>query len=156
MQRLKLHGRNQTAAAYGITMRPTLFTGSAASVANAPPLERPIPISFSSGHVLVHRQMVQSPHLLAAIAQGLGARVLGYESYPAGSATLTQLQAINAKAVEILVRVRKMDTGQAVRLMADYIAAAGPRTACPQLEDLRRGHPSVSGLVAAPDCVNVR
>src|SRR5438132_7325733 len=71
---------DQTSKVYGPRPGPTLFTGTAESVANRPPLVRPVLLTHSGGHLLVRRQMVDSPYLVPAVAQALAIRANGGES----------------------------------------------------------------------------
>src|SRR2546426_8492140 len=126
---------DQTARTYGIAraLTPTLFTGTAAAISNLPRLTRPIPPIFAAGHLILDRRMLDSPHLPAMIAQALGVRVLGYESHRREwpyVITVTERQASNTKAVEILVRVRKVSEADAVAAMRSYVIALGGDVAC--------------------------
>ncbi len=148
---------DQTSKVYGPRPGPTLFTGTAESVANRPPLVRLVLLTHSGGHLLVHRQMVDSPYLVPAVAQALAIRANGGEREQRGgfdaspTFPLLVLQAANAKAVDILIRVRGLSETEAMRVMHGYIAATGDQV-CPQIVDLFRRYPAHVALGAGPGC----
>ena len=149
---------DQTSKVYGHRPGPTLFTGTAESVDNRPPLVRPVLLTHSGGHLLVRRQMVDSPYLVPAVAQALAIRANGGESEQrrrgfdaSPTFPLPVLQAANAKAVDILIRVRGLSEPEAMRVMHGYIAATGDQV-CPQIMDLLRRYPAHVALGAGPGC----
>jgi hypothetical protein len=86
---------------------------------------------YRQGNFYLNVEMLDSGHLTALVAHELAHYVLGHDAPMSGSATaefqraqeLRELDA-NAKAVEILVRVKRMSQPQAVRTMAIYLRTA--------------------------------
>ncbi len=69
--------------------------------------------------------------------------------------TLAEIQTANAKAVEILIRVRGLDEAEAVRVMRDYLIALGGRSSCPQAEALLRQYPQQADRYSG-GCSNIK
>jgi hypothetical protein len=86
---------------------------------------------YRQGNFYLSVEMLTSGHLTALVAHELAHYVLGHDAPMSGSSTaefqrvqeLRELDA-NAKAVEILVRVKRMSQPQAVRTMVIYLRTA--------------------------------
>ena len=111
---------------------------------------------MSDGFLLITPRALTSPHRLALVAHELGHYVLGHVASPIAhqyrlSQPAKEMDA-NAKAVEILVRLRGMSEGDALRLICDYLLAVhrlpdpstgflGHASACEEVKDLLRRFP---------------
>jgi len=99
---------------------------------------------YRQGNFYLNVQMLNSGHLTALVAHELGHYVLGHEPLVSGSSAAEFQKAqerreldANAKAVEILVRVKGMTQPQAVRTMVVYLRTAQSSQA--------RGHANAPG-----------
>lgn len=112
-----------TADAYGV---------SRTRVTIEPATNLGIGARYRHGNLHLNVRMLGSPHLEAIVAHELGHYLLGHDAVASGVVTQADWQRVqeereldaNARAVEILVRVRGMTQAQAVQAVVTFLQAA--------------------------------
>ena len=154
-----------TATAYGLMRIPVTVQGAT---------NLGIGGQYRQGNFYLNVNTLSSGHLNALVAHELAHYVLGHEPVPSGASTSEMLKAqerreldANAKAVEILIRVKDMSQAQAVRTMVVLLRSAqnaqmrgtpnapGHRPPAEEIADLLARFPdasakAVSALAAPP------
>ncbi len=100
--------------------------------------------TFEWGTITLNHALLPSPFLDVLMAHELGHAVLGHEGAVSLSATqvLTQRELdANAKAVEILVRVKGMTQADALRRVLEFLWSVQETVAAQSRPRLPRGHP---------------